>query len=326
MSRSLLMLPLLLSLAACDRQQAKPGPQIAVSPLQLNWYAGPQHGGCIAAATEPLGGDHGVIGIENGGPNVPVEQRVATGQVLFGVTNADMVLVAREAGAPLVALLAPMQRSPRCILVHPESGVTQLQELGKLKTLAVSQKKGFTMLLRARVDLAGVELVKYGGVAPLLARKDYGTQGYSFSEPFACREQGLEPRVLMVRELGFDPYTSLLVTSERVIKERPELVRAVVAAVSSAWQRYLGIGAPADAALIERTHGLIKKLNPNMSAAQMDYAREALIELCQPPAGQPFGAMSRERWQALADALVEVGKLSAAPDVGAAFDNGYLPR
>ena len=86
MSRSpLLLLPLLL-LAACD-QQAKPaGPTIAVSPLQLNWYAGPQHGGCIAAATESLAGEHGVIGIENGGPNVPVEQRVR--QIVINMERA----------------------------------------------------------------------------------------------------------------------------------------------------------------------------------------------------------------------------------------------
>jgi NitT/TauT family transport system substrate-binding protein len=56
--------------------------------------------------------------------------------------------------------MAPLQHSPRCILVHEESGIRSLDELRDL-TLAMSPSSTFSLYLQKKVPLEGVRIVPY---------------------------------------------------------------------------------------------------------------------------------------------------------------------
>jgi NitT/TauT family transport system substrate-binding protein len=76
-----------------------------------------------------------------------------------------------------------------------------------------------------------VQVVPYSGsVAPFLANERYAQQGYVFSEPIVARAKGADVRCIAFAETGFNPYASGLVTSEALLRERPEVVRAVTEA------------------------------------------------------------------------------------------------
>ena len=61
--------------------------------LALNWFPEAEHGGFYAALVHGYYQKQGLqVEILGGGPDAPVIQRVATGAVEFGVTNADDVL------------------------------------------------------------------------------------------------------------------------------------------------------------------------------------------------------------------------------------------
>ena len=82
-------------------------------------------------------------------------------------------------------------------------------------TIAMSSSNAFSHYLRYKLPLTGVKIVPYSGnVAQFLLDKNYAQQGYVFSEPFVARKEGGDPRVLMLSDLGFNPYTSLLFTHE----------------------------------------------------------------------------------------------------------------
>jgi NitT/TauT family transport system substrate-binding protein len=272
--------------------------------LQLNWYPEAEHGGYYAALVHGYYRDAGLdVTILSGGPDTPVIQQVARGNAMLGVVNADNMLFARAQQAPVVALLAPLQTSPRCLIVHEKSGIASFEQL-KDMTIAMSPSSAFTHFLQHMLPLEGVRVVPYSGnVAQFLVNADYAQQGYVFSEPFVARKAGGDPHVLMVSDLGFNPYTSLLFTSDRLVADNPELVEKMVAASLRGWQKYLE--SP------EEANYHIHQVNPEMDLEILEFGAEAIRPLVLPAGSQPkdIGAMSRERWQTLADQLIEIGQL-----------------
>ncbi len=79
--------------------------------LALNWFPEAEHGGYYAALVNGYFKEEGLdVEIQPGGPGVPIIQNVATKRVMFGIANADQVLVGRNEQADVVALyLLPVQ-------------------------------------------------------------------------------------------------------------------------------------------------------------------------------------------------------------------------
>lgn len=310
--------------AGCQKSTENAGGQTAKSStvkLVLNWFPEAEHGGFYAAAVHGYYAKEGLdVEIIPGRPDAPVGPQVATGRVAFGISEAAEVLLARGQQAPLVAVMAPVQESPRCILVHEQSGVEQLGDLTDM-TLAMGAKEPFSQILRRRAPLTGVKVVPYSGnLAAFLVDTKMAQQAYVFSEPFVARAKGAKVRCLMVSELGFNPYASLLITSEAMIKDNRETVAKMVRASVRGWEHYLSDPAP--------THKKIHQLNPEMAIDVLDYGASALTPLVTggdaPKLGT--GAMTLERWSSLYDQLVEAGMLEAkSVDPSAAFSTDFLP-
>jgi NitT/TauT family transport system substrate-binding protein len=289
--------------------------------LLLNWYPEAEHGGFYAALVHGFFKEAGLdVEIQPGGPETPVIQQVASGRAMFGVINADNLLYGRAEQAPVVALMAPMQTSPRCIIVHESSGIRDFSQL-KDMTLAMSNTQAFSFFLRKKAPLTGVKIVPYpGNVARFLTDKNYGQQGYVFSEPYVAKKNGGDPHVLMLADLGFNPYTSLLFTSEPVVAKHRELVDKMTAASVRGWQKY--VADPAE------TNAYIHKLNPEMDLDVLEYGAKAIVPLSTNEATKRsgFGTMTRDRWQTLIDQMVDCGQLTPdAVEASDAFLGGKMP-
>lgn len=264
--------------------------------LALNWFPEVEHGGYYAAQEHGFFRDEGLdVDILSGGPDTPVISRVASGAATFGVENADNIIFARAEGAPVTALLAPIQTSPRCIMVHEESGITNFAGLVNL-TLAMSPRGAFSHFLRAHAPLTGVKIVPYpGNVSQFLINDRYAQQAYVFSEPFIARQKGAHPSVLMLADIGFNPYTSVLVARDPLVREQPELVAKFVKACVRGWRRY--------AADPDPTNRTITRLNPEMGLPILSYGAQALRPLTP---NEALGTMTRERWSELLAQMVEL--------------------
>ena len=160
-------------------------------------------------------------------------QRVAGRQVAFGIENADRVLLFRAQEADVVAVMAPIQKSPRAIMVHAKSGFRRLEDLANV-TLAANSGAAWLQYLKKRLPLRGVRFVQYSGsVSQFLLSENYAQQVYVFSEPFVAKEQGADVTCLPVADAGYNPYTSVLITNGELIRTQPELVRKFVSGVGS---------------------------------------------------------------------------------------------
>jgi len=269
----------------------------------LNWYPEAEHGGFYAAKVHGIFEKYGLdVEIRPGGPNAPVVQELVTGRVQFGVANASDALLYRQQDAKVVALLAPIHNSPRCIMVREDSAATDFSGL-KGMTLQANQGRPFLDFMKSKNLLDGVQVVPYGGsVAKLVTDKNTATQAYSFSEPFMAKQQGVAVRTLMLSDIGYNPYASCLICTEQYLADKADLINRMTTASQEGWQRYFENPAETNAEILANN-------KEGMTAEALVFGVEVLLPLCLPDGMAPsdLGKMTTERWQLLVDQFAEMG-------------------
>lgn len=313
--RYFLILSSFLLLFGCGEQQPKE-PQRERLKLALNWFPEAEHGGYYAGEVEGHFKARGlIVDIQGGGPDAPVIQKVATGRAEYGVANADDVLNARATGAPIVAVFAPIQTNPRCIMVHRASGIEKIEDISDM-TLAMSARPSFSHWLKAKYKFDRVKIVPYpASIAVFLNDPKFAQQAYNISEPFVAKKMGADPKVLMVSDLGFNPYCSVLITTEERLREHPEEVRKMVETSRLGWLDYLKKP--------EATNELIHSLNSEMPLDILAFGVVQLQNMVQvKDADLEFGQMNEIRWNTLAQQMQEAGLIHLkAEDIKKAWLN-----
>ncbi|MFO1063999.1 MAG: ABC transporter substrate-binding protein [Pirellulales bacterium] len=280
----------------------KDGKKLDKVVLLLNWYPEAEHGGFYAAKVHGIYEQYGLdVEIRPGAENIPVAQEMALGRVQFGIGNADDVLLFRNAKADIVSLLAPIQLTPRCIMVRENSGIENLSQLKGL-TLQANDAQSFMQFMKQRGMLDGVQVIPYSGsVARFVADEKTAVQAYSFSEPLVAEQQGVKSKTLMLSNIGFNPYASCLMATRSYATEQADIVKRMTLASKAGWQKYLS-----DA---KETNAYIHSLNKdNMTTEALAFGAEKLKPLCLPDgmAESELGTMTAERWKQLVDQFVEL--------------------
>ncbi len=265
--------------------------------IQLNWYPEAEHGGVFQAVADGSYTDLGLaVEVRPGGRATPVAPELSMGRVQFAIANADDVVVYRGQGMDIVAIAAPLQDNPRCILVRQESGAQSLDDLAGM-TLQRQPGRPFLMFMESKGVLNNVKQVPYhGSVSSLIADPKIAIQAYSFAEPLLAQQQGVKVRSLMVSDLGWNPYASVLVTTGDLIRSNPDLVRRVVQATRRGWQNYLIEPAQGNAAILKANeHG--------MTSEALAFGSQALKALAMPGdmTIESVGMMTLARWTELVD-------------------------
>jgi NitT/TauT family transport system substrate-binding protein len=278
------------------------GQSLTKVALVLNWYPEAEHGGFYAAKVHGIFEKYGLdVDIQPGGKTTIVPQTLTLGRAQFGVINADDVLISRNQEAPIVALMAPIQQGPRCIMVRADSGIQSFEAL-KNVTLQIDSGRPYVAFLKSKGLLDdSIKLAPYfGSVAQLVAGPGYAAQGYSFSEPFMAKQQGVEVHQLMMSQIGYNPYASLLVSTESYAKDQNEICKKMVLACIEGWQKYLSDP--------KQTNEVILAANKQgLTKEALEYGVEALKPLCyEGEDTSRIGQMSLQRWTQLADTLVDL--------------------
>ncbi len=278
--------------------------------LALNWVPEPEFGGFYAAQ---INGDYARHNLEveilPGGAGTPSVQMLGAGQVEFAIGSADEVIIARSRGIDLVALFTSFQTCPQGIMVHASRNLTSLADVFKEGTLAMEIGLPYGKFLQNNYGQnGGVKIVPYqGGVTQFLSDKLFAQQCFVFSEPIVARRQGVEPKVFLIADSGYNPYTVVLATRGELLRQQPELAKAMVSAVSAGWQAYLDNPKPANDFM-----GQLNKLMDAQAFAEGATAQAALIadDFTQQ---NGLGRMTSQRWQTLGQQLVDLKVIEKAP-------------
>jgi NitT/TauT family transport system substrate-binding protein len=283
--------------------------------LRLKWLNQAQFAGFYVAQEKGYYKSEGLdVNIQPGGPDFPAVQMVTGGSEQFGVTGADQILIARSKGVPVVALSVIYRRNPFVLFSLAKSGIkTPADYVGKKVGVKIGGNEELiyrAVLAKAGVDKAELtEIPVKFDLTPLLAGAVDVWPGYLINEVLAAKEKGFDVNIVYPADYGIDLYADTLFTTEKMLKEKPELVKKFVAATLKGWNT--AIAAPEEAAKITVKYG--DKLNYDHELAMMK------------PDDKPVGYMNEAGWESAQKLLLGAEFQKQPVEVAKAFTTQAMP-
>ncbi|HEY7318583.1 MAG TPA: ABC transporter substrate-binding protein [Candidatus Binatia bacterium] len=298
----------------CGRANDSGRPQVT---LQLNWKPEPQFGGFYAAQVDGLYTRHGLnVTITAGGAGAPTIDMIGAGTVPFAIVSADEIVRARARGNLAVALFAVYQTNPQGIMTRASRGFKTLADIFTHPgILAMERGLPYSDFLQKKYGFGNLKIVPspFGDLSLYRTEEKYAMQCFVTSEPLAAKKTGIEPQTFLIAESGYNPYTTVLATSESYLKSNPKIVKSMIDAVREGWEAYL----------IDptKTNEYMGRLNPTMDAETFKNsaaAQKPLIESADTKR-LGLGTMTLDRWQTLVQQLVGLRVIDKRMDPKANF-------
>src|SRR5258706_699680 len=252
-----------------------------------NWVAEAEHGGFSQAGADGTYKKYGLdVTIVPGGQNDNNRMLLIAGRLdFFMAANTLMSLDAVANNVPVVTVAAIFQKDPQVFLTHPESKVTNLEDLKPL-TLLVSKEgiSSYFQWLKSEYGFSEEKVRPYTfNPQPFLANKQSAMQGYVTSEPFAIEKSaGFKPGIILLADFGLNSYSTLIETRRELTDKKPDLVQRFVDASVIGWVNYLYGDNPA-------ANALLNNLHPQMTDQLLAYSLNKMQENCLLEFGDAFG-------------------------------------
>jgi putative hydroxymethylpyrimidine transport system substrate-binding protein len=297
-------------------------PQVRVT---LDGQAGPANVAILMAIQRGFFTENGMEVLEATplSPSRPV-QYTSGPTADFGVTQQPQVPIARENGAPVVAVGSLVSRPTAAMIWLAKSEIRGISDL-RGKTIAIPgipYEVGLleSILRRAGLSLRDVKLQRVGyELAPALlsGRADAIFGGSWNLEGIALRKRGANPVIRKVQELGVPDYEELVMITraDRAAKE-PKMVRNFMAAVVR--------GA---AAAMEDPEGAVRLIEENneRNLEATPAITRAQVEATLPLLSQT-GEMDSEKAADLVAWMHEEEIIQGRPPIPQLFTNAYLAQ
>lgn len=311
----LLFIAILTTLLAGGCHHLSGGPGLTKLTLQADWYPQPEHGGFYTALVKGYYKDAGLdVSIVPGGPYLTAEQQVSTGAAQMGMSSSDKILESIADGQPLVAVAATMQHDPQGIMVRKDSPIHSFADLNG-HTVAIKTGATWYQFIEKKYQLTNVHVIPaMMNVANFVADPQYIQQAFATSEPFFAQQAGIETRVLLTSDAGYNPYRVMFTTRD-FLQQHPDVVGKFVQASLQGWRDYLNDPSAA--------HAAISKLNPALNAEWMEFTWKALRDghfvAGEDPSGAQLGKMNAERWSTMYEQLLDLKVIDKPFDPATAY-------
>jgi NitT/TauT family transport system substrate-binding protein len=286
-----------------------------------SWYAQAEHGGFYQALATGAYNKQGLdVTVRMGGPQLNGLQLLAAGQVDLLMGYDFQVLKAIEQDIPLITVGTSFQYDLQGIMAHDD--VKTLGDLkGKTILIAASARSSWWPWLKAKYGYSDDQIRPYTfNLQPFFADRMLAQQGYLSSEPFQAEKAGVKARFFLFAKDGYPPYGTTIVTTQKLLAEKPDAIARFVRASMEGWKSYLATPAPGNE--------LIKKDNPNMQDDQIAYGIAKLKEYELVTGGDAaklgIGTMTDERWKKTFDYMVAQGLLKGDVDVHKAYTTRFV--
>ena len=248
---------------------------------------------------------------------------VGSGDLPFAVVSGEQVLLARAQGLPVVYAAAWYQQYPVSVVARSELGVLIPQDLKGRKVglpgLFGANYVGLRALLfEAKMSESDVTLdsIGFNQVELFAAGEQDIIVGYTANEPIQLRARGIP-----VTEIRVADYVQLasngILTSEEVISENPDLVRAFV----SAFLKGLAdtIADPEEAFELSEAH------IPNFAELDAEVQKQVLATSIEQWKAGRLGYSDPQAWENMRDVLLEMGLIPEDMELNKAFTNEFIP-
>jgi NitT/TauT family transport system substrate-binding protein len=294
--------------------------------VRLRWVTQTQFAGVYVALEKGFYKQAGLdMKINPGGPNVSTETLVASGADTFAVAGAtDAMLFAREKKLPVVAIGMSLQTTPYAFVSHQASPIKTIKDFsGKTASawFTGSQYQLYTALHHEGIDPKSVNIVSQPfSMQPFIDGKYDISTVTMYNELLVLKDKNIPVNLFRPDEHGFRGQDNALITSEKMIQQKPEVVQAFLDATLRGWKYAIANQAEAVDIVMKSGSGLNKAHQTNMLAA---YA-----QLMTTGTGRTkgLGWVDIEAAKQANDNLVKYTALKAPVDYAAAFTNQFWDK
>jgi NitT/TauT family transport system substrate-binding protein len=248
---------------------------------------------------------------------------VGANQADFALLGGDQVIQARSQNIPLVYVANYYNAFPISVFSLKEKNIQKPKDLiGKKVGLPAFFGATYTgwraLLYGANIKESDVKVqdIGFAQAAAVTQGVVDAAAGYANNEPVQLRLQGKEINVIQVWD-----YTKLvgvgLVTNEKMIAERPDIVRGVAAAMLRGVQDTIN---QPDEAIAATLPSLPEAGGPSLKTTQAVLA--ATIELWKSP---HLGYVDPANWAASYEFMKDAGFIKTEFDITKAYTNKFVP-
>jgi putative hydroxymethylpyrimidine transport system substrate-binding protein len=265
--------------------------------LMLDWFPNADHVGLYRALSAGYFSGAG-LDVHVQTPTDPASplQLLAAGKVDAAISYEPQLLLARDKGAPLVAIAAVVQRPLTSIISLAARHITSPRQL-KGRTVGdagIPYQHAYldTILQRAGVPVSSVNEVNVGAnlVPAMLSGRVAATLGgYWNYEAIQLRQLGRRVNVIHVENAGIPNYDELvLVVRENEIANRTNLLRRFVQALGRGYESVRSDPQAGVNALVGA--------NPALSRKLQTASVQATLPAFFPASSQPWGWQDSRQW------------------------------
>jgi len=282
-----------------------PSPALAhdAVTLQLKWSHAFQFAGYYAAKAKGYYGEAGLdVSILPALPGDDVLKAVTSGKAQYGVGTSSLLL-ARNAGKPVVALAAIFQHSPLVLISRQDSGTQGIHDLlGKRVMIEPHSDELLAYLKQEGIPFDGFTHLEHSfSPQDLIAGKVDAISAYATNEPYFLNRAGFAYHTYTPRSVGIDFYGDNLFTSADELKHHPARVEAFRKASLRGWQ--YAMEHPEEIADL-----IVEKYAPEQPRDFFLFEAKRMAALLRTDLIE-IGYMNPGRWRHIAETYADLGLL-----------------
>lgn len=319
-----------------------PSPSTSPSPatrgtvrFALDWTPNTDHTGIYVAKAnswyDASGVDLKILPYTNTTP----EALMTAGQADCGISFQDSLTFAVAAGAPIVSVMAILQKTASAIGVLADSGITRPSQLDG-KTYAGFGYPNEVPTLKAVIQADGgkgvfkVVTLDSAAYEALYAKRADFTIPFTAWEGVEAQRRGIALRYFQFSDYGFPEfYQVVLACDSRWLSREPDLARRFVAATVRGFEIAASDPQAAAQILIDQNPGVFDS-DPGLPIASQQYLVDGgyLVD-----SQGRVGTQTLAEWTAYSSFLYKQGlltgpdgkPLASPPDYASLFTNDFLP-
>jgi NitT/TauT family transport system substrate-binding protein len=305
---------------SCTVEESKPKNLQPVS-VRLKWLHQAQFAGMYVAKEKKIYQEEGLNVTLNSYDYVhrPIEY-LAEGKNVFGVIGADELLIEREKGIPVKAVAVIYKKNPVVLYSLKSSGINMPEQLIG-KRIGIEKSGNVEYMYRAMLFNTGINSsrvkeipIGYDDTELINNITDVST-GYLINEPQLAIEKGYEVNMMLPEEYGVHMYADVIVTTEDMIKNNPDLVRRFVKATLTGWDYALKNE--------KETTDFVMLYSKDTSKLHQQNMLHSSIPLIS-TGDSVLGFMDKDKWENTKKILVSSKLLSDNISIDEAYTNEFI--
>ncbi len=269
------------------------------------------------------------VEIDDGNGTGPAVALLASNKIDVAYANLSAVSIARDKGAPVKAIAGIVRKGDYGLIVDANGPIKSPSDL-EGKTIIYSPSSSETpfidtYLKRAGVDKRKVNLMSVDLAAKVSSYMSGKADGMLTLVPlYTLKDFTPRPsRGLLYADVGINILSMGLISNEKTIAERPQVLAGFVATMQRSWEAIYRGGAVEEAVAALIKHRPNAKLDPKLMKAQI----ESLYPFLNTEASKdkPLLWMPPSDWEATISVLEEIDLIKKGTKPETHYTNQFVP-